>query len=71
MRAPMPAPDRVLRTLTFPIQYLEVGEALARELGHDIEQLYQNWGIDLHALAHHGWRAHEALAGAFSGQRAV
>lgn len=47
MRAPMPAPDRVLRTLTFPIQYLEVGEALARELGHDIEQLYQDWGIDL------------------------
>lgn len=43
----MSAPDRVLRSLTFPIQYLEIGEALARELGQDIDRLYREWGIDL------------------------
>lgn len=47
MRAPMPASDRELQSLTFPIQYLEIGEALARELGQDVEPLYKAWGIDL------------------------
>ena len=40
-------PDRILRTLVFPIQYLEIGEALARELGQDIDDLYRACGIDL------------------------
>ena len=43
----MATPDRILRTLVFPIQYLEIGESLARELGEDIDALYQSWGIDL------------------------
>lgn len=40
-------PDRILRTLVFPIQYLEIGEALARELGQDIDELYRACHIDL------------------------
>ena len=43
----MATPDRILRTLVFPIQYLEIGESLARELGQDIDTLYQACGIDL------------------------
>ena len=43
----MATPDRILRTLVFPIQYLEIGESLARELGQDIDALYQACGIDL------------------------
>jgi len=43
----MPASDRELQSLTFPIQYLEIGEALARELGQDVDPLYKAWGIDL------------------------
>lgn len=42
-----PTPDRILRTLVFPIQYLEIGEALARELGRDIDELYRSCRIDL------------------------
>ncbi len=40
-------PDRILRTLVFPIQYLEIGEALARELGQDIDEIYRVCRIDL------------------------
>lgn len=43
----MVSPDRILRSLTFPIQYLEIGESLARELHQDVEALYQHCGIDL------------------------
>lgn len=40
-------PDRILRTLVFPIQYLEIGDALARELRRDIDELYRVCQIDL------------------------
>lgn len=43
----MVTPDRVLRTLVFPIQYPEIAESLARELGQDVEKLYEACGIDL------------------------
>ncbi|RRS01129.1 AraC family transcriptional regulator [Aquabacterium soli] len=39
--------ERVLRHLTFPVQYLEIGESLAREGGHDLQALYRYCGIDL------------------------
>jgi AraC-like DNA-binding protein len=39
--------DRILKSLTFPIQYLEIGESLARELHQDAEALYRHCGIDL------------------------
>lgn len=43
----MVSSDRILKSLTFPIQYLEIGEALARELHQDVEELYRYCGIDL------------------------
>ncbi|MDI1260203.1 AraC family transcriptional regulator [Aquabacterium sp.] len=43
----MPTSDRTLKSLTFPIQYLEIAESLARELGMDVELIYQHCGIDL------------------------
>lgn len=43
----MATPDRILRSLKFPIQYLEIGESLARDLGHDMDAFYQACGIDL------------------------
>ncbi len=43
----MVSPDRILKSLTFPIQYLEIGESLARELHQDVEALYHHCGIDL------------------------
>lgn len=43
----MVSSDRILKGLTFPIQYLEIGEALARELHQDVEALYRYCGIDL------------------------
>lgn len=43
----MPTSDRVLNGLTFPIQYLEIAESLARDLGVDVESIYQHCGIDL------------------------
>jgi AraC-like DNA-binding protein len=43
----MASPDRILKTLTFPIQYMEVGEALCREQSLAPEELYQHCGIDL------------------------
>lgn len=39
--------DRILKNLTFPVQYLEIGESLAREDGHDLQALYRYCGIDL------------------------
>jgi AraC-like DNA-binding protein len=39
--------ERALRNLTFPVQYLEIGESLAREGGHDLQALYRYCGIDL------------------------
>lgn len=39
--------ERILRNLTFPVQYLEIGESLAREGGHDLQALYRYCGIDL------------------------
>ncbi|MDO9234772.1 MAG: AraC family transcriptional regulator ligand-binding domain-containing protein [Aquabacterium sp.] len=38
---------RAIKTLTFPIQYLEIGEALAREHNQDVEGLYRLCGITL------------------------
>ena len=43
----MPTSDRTLKSLTFPIQYLEIAESLARELGMDVAAIYQGCGIDL------------------------
>jgi len=43
----MASSDRILKSLTFPIQYLEIGESLARELNYDVEALYRFCGIDL------------------------
>lgn len=43
----MTTPDRILRTLKFPIQYLEIGESLARDLGQDVDALYKACGIEL------------------------
>jgi AraC-like DNA-binding protein len=43
----MVSSDRILKSLTFPIQYLEIGESLARELHQDAEDLYRHCGIDL------------------------
>ncbi|MBI2733358.1 MAG: AraC family transcriptional regulator ligand-binding domain-containing protein [Aquabacterium sp.] len=43
----MVSSDRILKSLTFPIQYLEIGEALARELHQDVEELYRYCDIDL------------------------
>ena len=37
----------MIKSLTFPIQYLEVGESLARELNHDVEALFRHCGVDL------------------------
>lgn len=42
----MASSDRTLKSLTFPIQYLEIGESLARELNYDVEALYKHCGID-------------------------
>ncbi|MGC4061644.1 MAG: AraC family transcriptional regulator ligand-binding domain-containing protein [Aquabacterium sp.] len=39
--------DRILKTLTFPIQYLEVGESLSRARGLDVDELYRQCGVDL------------------------
>lgn len=39
--------DRQLKTLSFPVQYLEIGESLAREMGQDIDAIYRRCGIDL------------------------
>jgi AraC-like DNA-binding protein len=38
---------RTLKSLTFPIQYLEIGESLARQLHQNVEDLYRHCGIDL------------------------
>lgn len=43
----MASPDRILKTLTFPIQYLEVGESLARARGLDVAGVYRQCGVDL------------------------
>lgn len=43
----MATPDRILRTLKFPIQYLEIGESLARDLGQDVGAVYKACGIEL------------------------
>lgn len=43
----MPANDRALRQLTFPLQYLEIGESLARTLGHEVQALDRHCGVSL------------------------
>lgn len=43
----MASSDRILKTLTFPIQYMEVGESLSRALGLDVAAVYRHCGIDL------------------------
>lgn len=43
----MVSSDRILKSLTFPIQYLEIGESLSRELNYDVEALYRHCGIDV------------------------
>jgi AraC-like DNA-binding protein len=42
----MASSDRTLKSLTFPIQYLEIGESLARERNYDVETLYKHCGVD-------------------------
>lgn len=39
--------QRALRNLTFPVQYLEIGESLARRGGHDLQAFYKYCGIHL------------------------
>lgn len=41
----MPTPDRILKTLSFPIQYLEIGESVSRAMGRDPDLLYQHCGM--------------------------
>lgn len=43
----MPTSDRTLKSLTFPIQYLEIAESLACELNLDLDAMYRSSGIDL------------------------
>ncbi|MBA4109262.1 MAG: hypothetical protein C0487_06695 [Leptothrix sp. (in: Bacteria)] len=37
----------IIKSLTFPIQYLEVGESLAREMNQDVDAFFRHCGIDL------------------------
>lgn len=37
----------IIKSLTFPIQYLEVGESLARASNQDVNALFKHCGIDL------------------------
>jgi AraC-like DNA-binding protein len=39
--------DRLIKALSFPVQYLEIGESLAREMNQDIDAIYRRCGIDL------------------------
>lgn len=41
----MATSDRILKTLSFPIQYLEIGESVSRSMGRDPEHLYQYCGM--------------------------
>ncbi|HEX5276748.1 MAG TPA: AraC family transcriptional regulator ligand-binding domain-containing protein [Fluviicoccus sp.] len=41
----MTTPDRILDTLSFPAQYLDVGEALTRALGREVGDYYRYCGV--------------------------
>lgn len=41
----MPSPDRLLNSLSFPAQYLDVGESLARALNLDVTDYYRYCGV--------------------------
>lgn len=41
----MPKPDRLLKNLSFPAQYLDVGESLARALSLDVAEYYRYSGV--------------------------
>ncbi len=43
----MASSERALQGLTFPLQYLEIGESLARALGHDVHSLDRHCGLTL------------------------
>lgn len=43
----MATPASTIQSLSFPIQYLEVGESLARELNQDIEAFFKHCGVDM------------------------
>lgn len=46
--------DRTLERLSFPIQYLEIGESLLRARGQDVAPLYQQCGVANAAALHPG-----------------
>lgn len=46
--------DRALERLSFPVQYLEIGESLLRARGQDVERFYQLCGVANASAIHPG-----------------
>lgn len=43
----MPTSASIIKSLTFPIQYLEVGESLTRKLNRDVDAFFKHCGVDM------------------------